>query len=107
MILLKEQIALKEVNTYMEMVALTALGVGGATAIGALIGFLFKNPSHKLQDIILSFAAGVMLSAAVVGLVLPSLEYYGEWYSIAIAYNWDAMTGKYTVFCKDGILTKY
>ena len=30
-----------------------------------------------------------------------------EWYSIATAYNWDAMTGKYTVFCKDGILTKY
>ena len=27
----------------MEMVLLTALGVGGATIIGALIGFLFKN----------------------------------------------------------------
>ncbi|MBE7077560.1 MAG: ZIP family metal transporter [Clostridiales bacterium] len=63
----------------MEMVLLTALGVGGATIIGALIGFLFKNPSHKFNDIILSFAAGVMLAAAVFGLILPSLEYGGNW----------------------------
>ena len=51
----------------MEIVLLTALGVGGATVIGALLGFIFKNPSHKFNDIILSFAAGVMLCAAVVG----------------------------------------
>lgn len=61
----------------MGIVALTALGVGGATAIGALIGFFFKNPSHKFNDMILSFAAGVMLCAAVAGLIIPSLE-YGE-----------------------------
>lgn len=58
----------------MEGVIFTALGVGGATAIGALLGFLFKKPSHRLNDLILSFAAGVMLAAAVVGLILPSLE---------------------------------
>lgn len=58
----------------MEMVLLTALGVGGATIIGAIIGFFFKNPSHKFNDIILSFAAGVMLAAAVIGLIMPSLE---------------------------------
>ena len=62
----------------MQPVILTALGVGGATVIGALLGFLFKNPSHKLNDIILSFAAGVMLAAAVIGLVIPSLEYGGR-----------------------------
>ena len=63
----------------MEIVLLTALGVGGATVIGALIGFLFKNISHRFSDIVLAFAAGVMLSAAVVGLILPSVEYGGEW----------------------------
>ena len=62
----------------MELVLLTAAGVGGATVIGALIGFLFKNISHKFSDIILSFAAGVMLAAAVIGLILPSLEYGGD-----------------------------
>ncbi len=61
----------------MQMVCLTALGVGGATVIGALLGFAFKNISHRFSDIVLSFAAGVMLAAAVVGLILPSLEYGG------------------------------
>ena len=64
----------------MEMVLLTALGVGGATVIGSLIGFSFKNISHKFSDIILSFAAGVMLAAAVIGLILPSLEYGGRYF---------------------------
>ena len=63
----------------MEMVLLTALGVGGATVFGSLIGFLFKNISHKFSDVVLSFAAGVMLAAAVLGLILPSLEYGGDW----------------------------
>ena len=62
----------------MQPVILTALGVGGATVIGALLGFAFKKPSHKFNDIVLSFAAGVMLAAAVIGLVLPSLEYGGK-----------------------------
>lgn len=63
----------------MELVLLTALGVGGATVIGALIGFIFKNISHKFSDIVLSFAAGVMLAAAVLGLIIPSLEYGGKY----------------------------
>ncbi len=70
----------------MKMVLLTALGVGGATVIGSVIGFAFKKISHKFSDIILSFAAGVMLAAAVLGLILPSLEYggkYGIIYTVA------------------------
>ena len=63
----------------MEMVLLTALGVGGATVIGSLIGFIFKNISHKFSDIVLSFAAGVMLAAAVLGLIIPAVDYGGEW----------------------------
>ena len=63
----------------MEMVLLTALGVGGATIIGAVIGFIFKNISHKFSDIVLAFAAGVMLAASVLGLILPSVEYGGDW----------------------------
>jgi len=63
----------------MKMVLLTALGVGGATIFGSLMGFMFKKVSHKFSDIVLSFAAGVMLAAAVLGLVLPSLEYGGDY----------------------------
>jgi len=58
----------------MRMVLLTALGIGGATIIGAAIGFLVKNVSHKVNDMILSFAAGIMLAAAVGGLVVPAFE---------------------------------
>lgn len=62
----------------LELVLLTAVGVGSATIIGSVIGFIFKNISHKFSDIVLSFAAGVMLAAAVLGLILPSLEYGGK-----------------------------
>ena len=58
----------------MKLVLLTALGVGGATILGSIIGFLFKNITHKFSDLVLSFAAGVMLAAAILGLVLPSVE---------------------------------
>ena len=62
----------------MKLVLLTALGVGGATIIGSILGFVFKKISHKFSDIVLSFAAGVMLAAAVLGLILPSIEYGGK-----------------------------
>ena len=60
-------------------VLLTAIGVGTATVFGSLLGFTFKNISHKFSDIVLSFAAGVMLSASILGLILPSLEYGGKY----------------------------
>ena len=63
----------------MEVVLLTALGVGSSTILGAAIGFCFRKISHKFSDIVLSFAAGVMLAAAILGLILPSLEYGGQW----------------------------
>lgn len=62
----------------MKLVLLTALGVGGATVIGAVIGFLFKKISHAFSDIVLSFAAGVMLAAAVLGLIIPSVDLGGK-----------------------------
>lgn len=63
----------------MYIVWLTALGVGGATMIGSILGFIFKKVSHRFSDIVLSFAAGVMLAASIIGLVMPSLEYGDKW----------------------------
>ena len=62
----------------MKLVFLTALGVGGATVAGSVIGFAFKNISHRFSDLVLAFAAGVMLAAAVLGLIVPSVEYGGK-----------------------------
>ena len=63
----------------MEAVILTALGVGASTVFGSVLGFIFKKISHRFSDIVLSFAAGIMLSAAVLGLIIPSLEYGGKY----------------------------
>ena len=63
----------------MKEVLITALGVGMATVIGAIIGFAFKKVSHKFSDVVMSFAAGIMLAAAVIGLILPSVELGGKW----------------------------
>ncbi len=63
----------------MKLILLTALGVGLSTIFGSVIGFIFKKISHKFSDIVLSFAAGVMLAAAVLGLILPSVEYGGKY----------------------------
>lgn len=63
----------------MQLAMLTALGVGGATIAGVLIGFIFQKVPHKFNDAILGFAGGIMLAAAVLGLVLPSLEEGNIW----------------------------
>ena len=68
----------------MHEILLTAIGVGGATIFGALLGFLIKNPSRRFNDMILSFAAGIMLAAAIIGLVLPSLDYGSSPWQIGI-----------------------
>jgi len=67
----------------LEIVLLTALGIGSATVIGALLGFVFKRISHSFSDAVISFAAGVMMCAAIIGLILPSLNSPNE-YSILI-----------------------
>ena len=56
-------------------VILCALGVGGATVFGAVLGFIFKRQSQKYATQVLSFAVGVMLAASCFNLIIPSIEY--------------------------------
>lgn len=56
---------------------LTALTVGGATIFGGAVGLIFKKTTKTFCDGVLSFAAGVMLAAAFIGLIMPSVEYGG------------------------------
>ena len=51
----------------------TGLGVGTATAIGSIMAFFIHRISHKLNDAIMGFAAGIMLGASFVSLILPSI----------------------------------
>ena len=56
----------------MEIVIITAIGVGGATIVGAVLGFVFRTAAVRFSSPITSFAAGVMLAAAVSGLIEPA-----------------------------------
>ena len=67
----------------MILVTLTALGVGLATVLGAILGLILKNFTQKFSKIFLAFAGGIMLSASIFGLILPSLELGGD-YSLII-----------------------
>ena len=64
-------------------VVYSALGLCGATVIGSLIGFTFKGLSHKWNDTVLGYCAGVMLAAAVLGLLLPAADMAGDGWGIA------------------------
>lgn len=62
----------------MKIVMLTAAGVGGATILGAVIGFIFNKTTEKFGNMVLSFAAGVMLATSVFNLIIPSIENTGN-----------------------------
>ena len=53
---------------------LTAVVVGGATILGASFGLIFKDYAERYSRYIVSFAAGIMLAAAISGLILPATE---------------------------------
>lgn len=47
----------------------------GCTIVGSAIVFFFKHISRKLLDIMMGFAAGVMIAASFWSLLQPSIEY--------------------------------
>lgn len=66
----------------MQLAMLTAFGVGGATIVGVFIGFIFQKVPHKFNDAILGFAGGIMLAAAMLGLIIPSMEEGNVWVTV-------------------------
>lgn len=53
---------------------LASLCAGMATALGAIPVLLMKPPSAERQNLLLGFAAGVMLAASFFSLILPAIE---------------------------------
>ncbi len=62
----------------MVYVFITAGGIALCSLIGAVVGFLFEDVPPKLEDALSGAAAGIMLCAAVLGLVAPSVEFAGD-----------------------------
>lgn len=58
---------------------------GSMTALGALPVLFGRRVSVRLNDILLAFAAGVMLAASFFSLIIPGLEYAGELYGGKVA----------------------
>ena len=59
---------------------LGSLAAGFMTTLGALPVLVGKAPSEKTRDMLLGFAAGVMLAASFFSLIVPSLELSTERY---------------------------
>ena len=60
-----------------KILSIVLLSVGGSTVAGVLTGLLFRHIPHRLNDIVLGFAAGVMLAASILGLIVPAFELPG------------------------------
>ncbi|EHI68662.1 ZIP zinc transporter family protein [Streptococcus ictaluri 707-05] len=71
---------------------LAGLFTWGATIFGAAIVFFFKRISRRLLDIMMGFAAGVMIAASFWSLLEPSISYakadgrVWSWFPAAIGF---------------------
>jgi ZIP family zinc transporter len=54
--------------------ALGSLAAGMATALGAIPVLVMRQPSDQQQNLLLGFAAGVMLAASFFSLILPAID---------------------------------
>jgi len=55
-----------------------SLAAGLGTGVGALAVFAIRDLSDRLEDGLLSFAAGIMLAASFFSLLLPALDFAAE-----------------------------
>ena len=70
----------------MNSVWISAIGLCGATLIGAVLGFGIKELPHKWNDTVLGYCAGIMLSASTLGLIVPAFDLAGNsgWWMVVI-----------------------
>lgn len=67
-------IAIEPVQSVIAAGALGSLCAGMATALGAIPVLVMRRPSDQQQNLLLGFAAGVMLAASFFSLILPAIE---------------------------------
>lgn len=58
----------------------------GMTALGTTAVFLQREPSRRFLDMILGFAAGVMIAASFFSLLLPAFELSGSWVKVTLSF---------------------
>lgn len=68
-----------------QMLFFTSCGLGISTLIGTAGGLLVRKIPHKYNDIILGAASGVMLGAAILGLIAPAADLPGKYTLLLVA----------------------
>ena len=65
---------------------ISAAALCATTLLGAFIGFSIKKLSHKWNDTVLGYCAGVMLAASTLGLIVPAFDLTpsSEWWMVAL-----------------------
>ncbi|MGN8144837.1 ZIP family metal transporter [Pseudomonas sp. 22105] len=58
----------------LRLATLGGLSGFGATALGAVVAIILRDISSRTQDIMLGFAAGMMMAASSFSLILPGIE---------------------------------
>ena len=58
----------------MNILLITTLAIGFSTFFGTVGGLLIRKIPHKYNDMILGGASGIMLGAAILGLIVPASE---------------------------------
>ena len=69
---------------------LASLLAGLSTGVGALPILFFKDVSDRVLDVMLGFAAGVMLAASSFSLLVPALKISDVW-TVAIGFSLGAL----------------
>ncbi len=63
----------------LNLILVTALVIGLSTVFGTIGGLFIRAIPHKYNDAILGAAAGIMLAAAILGLIVPASEMPGQY----------------------------
>ena len=63
----------------MQIFLICILAVGFSTFFGTLGGLFIRKIPHKYNDMILGGASGIMLGAAILGLIVPASRVEGKW----------------------------
>ncbi len=95
-------------NNVVLMALVATLGTWGVTALGAAMVIFFKKTNQKVMNLMLGFAAGVMIAASFWSLLQPAIDRAEEylktpaWVIVSIGF----LCGALFMWASDKIVTK-
>lgn len=87
----------------MTLVILTAFGVGLATSLGGILGFIFKGVAERYGGVMMAISSGVMLACSFTSLISPAFELSGSPYLVALG----IMLGGGVIFAFDKVIRRF